>query len=84
MWDVMEKILEDYLWNETGFVGENKPIARDVIDEMIKNGWIKNRKQAIRTLEKWMSKNKWNYGCNIEVGWKEKIEDRLLSKVVED
>ena len=71
----MEKFLEDYLWNEVGFVGENKPSARYVIDHMVSEGWIKNRKQAVCTLDKWMKKGKWNYGCNIEVGWKVKLKD---------
>ena len=68
----MQKILEDYLWNEIGF-GQNKRFARDVIDDMVSHGMIKNRKQAVATLEKWMSKGKWNFGCNIEFGWKEEL-----------
>ncbi len=71
----MEKFLEDYLWNEVGYPGENKPSARFVIDKMVDDGWIKNRKQGVRTLEKWQTKGKWNYGCNIEVGWKWPSQD---------
>lgn len=72
---MMEKILEEYLWNETGYVGEYKTSSHDVINYMVSQGWINNRKQAIRTLDKWQNAGKWDYGCNIEFGWKIKNEE---------
>lgn len=64
----MEKILEDYLWNEI----DNKSgrFAKDVIDDMVRFGMIQNPKQAFRTLEKWTDKKKWEYGTWIATGWK--------------
>lgn len=71
----MEKELEDYLWNEIGcskntqFIPLRTP--RDVINEMISKGLIKSPKQAWRTLEKWLSKGKYNYGTSLDMGWRE-------------
>ena len=65
----MEKILEDYLWNEID--NERGRFAYDVIQDMIKFGMINNPKQARATLDKWMRKGKWNFGSNICFGWKE-------------
>ena len=44
-------------------------------DMLLITWFLKNRKQAVCTLDKWMKKGKWNYGCNIEVGWKVKLKD---------
>ena len=70
---IMEKFLEDYLWNEIWDLNTPPNLVRfpcDVIDEMMKNGWIKSPKQAYATLEKWTRKGKFNYGCSILTGWK--------------
>lgn len=75
----MKKILEDYLWNEISIHDLTKNpwlimkrrIPREVINEMLQRGWIQNEKQAWRTLEKWLSKNKYNYGGSLDLGWGE-------------
>lgn len=76
----MIKPLENYLWNEISLINENDFISkrspRDVIREMIERGWIKSPKQAWRTLEKWVSKGKYDYGSYLDLGWKiEKARD---------
>lgn len=73
----MKKELENYLWNEIPTF-ENDEVrnsqfarsTRDVILEMIGRGWIKSEKQALRTLEKWTDKRKYEYGSRIDLGWK--------------
>lgn len=68
----MEKMLEDYLWNNFGLEGNPKqiPFARDVIDNMVEYGMINRPKQAYRTLEKWVNQRKYDYGCCLDLGWK--------------
>lgn len=73
----MEKVLEDYLWNEIcspqdkeSWYSDRNRSPRDVIKEMIDRGWIKSQKQALATLNKWISKGKYEYGCCIDLGWK--------------
>jgi hypothetical protein len=72
----MDKILEDYLWNEISYVNDSiwnsqyNRFPRDVIDEMLKNGWIKSPKQAHATLDKWIRKGVYDYGCSLDLGWK--------------
>jgi hypothetical protein len=74
----MKKELEDYLWNEISYVNDEKwkskfnRSPREVIDEMVRNGWINNHKQAHRTLEKWSGKGIYNYGSCLDLGWKER------------
>jgi hypothetical protein len=74
----MKKELEDYLWNEISYVNDEiwnsqfYRCPREVINEMVKNGWINNHKQAHRTLEKWTGKGIYNYGSFLDMGWKEK------------
>lgn len=78
----MEKILEDYLWGEIpdviqaleqGLNGTRKG-AQSTIDEMYKMGWIKNRKQGLRTLQKWNDKGLINWGSNILFCWRESCQ----------
>lgn len=67
----MKKILEDYLMNEIGFAGDlTKRSPRSVIEEMLENKWINNPKQAWKTLDKWVRKGKYEYGCCLDLGWK--------------
>lgn len=71
--------LEDYLWNQITIHDFTKTpwsivvrrLPREVINEMIQNGWIKKHKQAYRTLEKWIRKNRYNYGVSLDMGWAE-------------
>jgi hypothetical protein len=76
----MKKILEDYLWNEISYVNGSELNSqfhrspRNVIEEMMKNGWINNPKQAYATLDKWIKKGLYNYGCCKDLGCKEKKE----------
>lgn len=68
----MKKDLEDYLWNNFGLCKQRQtPFAREIIEDMVKSGMIKNPKQAHRTLEKWLVKHKYDYGCCLDLGWKE-------------
>lgn len=71
----MDTALEEYLWNEISYADEEKRYVqkrfpRDVINEMVKNGWIKSPKQAWETLEKWLRKDKYDYGSCLDLGWK--------------
>jgi hypothetical protein len=81
----MKKYLEDYLWNEISYINDEKwnsqyhHFAYDVINEMIAKGWINSPKQAWRTLEKWTSKGIYNYGCRLDLGWKEKLKQDFLA-----
>lgn len=42
----------------------------DVIDEMMALGMINTPKQAYCTLDKWVRKGWWDYGCTMRSGWK--------------
>jgi len=82
----MDKILEDYLWNEIHTMNNHsfipKRVPRDVINEMLDRGWISSPKQAWRTLEKWLKKRKYDYGCALDCGWKiEKIDSNQVNKL---
>lgn len=68
----MEAELEEYLWNEMEKDGHGHPFPREVITDMLKRGMISSPKQAWRTLEKWCDSGKYNYGCCLDLGWKEK------------
>ena len=76
----MIKILEDYMWNniyhqnDFGKSTEYLHFPRDVIKKMLFFGMIKSEKQAHRTLEKWITKGIYEYGCCLDLGWK--IEKR--------
>lgn len=82
----MKKILEDWLWSSMQENGHGFPFPRDVIEKMVKDGWINNAKQAHRTLEKWLSLGKYDYGCCVDLGWKidkiftDKKDDKEWSK----
>ena len=73
----MKKELEDYLWSQISDP-RNKEIwnsqyhrfPRDVIQQMLKNGWINSPKQAWATLDKWTRKGIYEYGCCFDLGWK--------------
>ena len=75
----MEKIFEDFLWeniHEPVYPLEHSHqkirfFPRDVIKIMIKKKMINSPKQAWRTLEKWGSKDLYDYGCKLDLGWKE-------------
>ena len=71
----MEKRLEDYLWDNIYTVSDGsdpfRRSPRDVINDMVKMGMINSPKQAHRTLEKWCSKGIYNYGCCLDLGWKD-------------
>ena len=70
----MDNILEKYLWDNIGFSGQRDEYhrsPREVINEMLEKKWIKSPKQAWRTLEKWSLKGIYNYGCCLDLGWKE-------------
>lgn len=69
----MDKKLEDYLWSNIPDQGVHSKgvFVRDVINDMVKKGMIKNPKQAWRTLEKWCRQKKYNYGTCLDLGWKE-------------
>lgn len=77
----MIKVLEDYLWNEISYVNDEKwntefhRFPREVIEEMISRNWIKSAKQAHATLDKWIKKGIYSYGCCLDLGWKCKPED---------
>ena len=71
----MDKNLEDYLWDRIGYAGENKESAYEVIKQMVQLGMIKSPKQGYATLEKWVTKGKYNYGTSLRCGWKEKDEE---------
>lgn len=72
----MKKHLEDYLWNEIMFNddpawgSETHRSPRDVIDFMVQNDMIKSPKQAHATLNKWIGKGVYEYGCCLDLGWK--------------
>ncbi|MEK6883789.1 MAG: hypothetical protein AABY22_29440 [Nanoarchaeota archaeon] len=79
----MEKHLEDYMWNEISYVNDEKwdtefhKFPRDVIREMLVNGWINSPKQAHATLNKWAAKGIYSYGCCLDLGWKVKKEGAI-------
>lgn len=52
--------------------------VRDVIGEMKRQGHIQSEKQAWRTLEKWIRRNEYEYGVNLELGW---LTARGMSKL---
>jgi len=73
----MKKELEDYLWSQISALSykeilysQYNRLPRDVIKEMIEKGWINSPQQAWRTLEKWIGKGKYDYGCCLDLGWK--------------
>ena len=73
----MKKILEDYLWNEIGDPSNKEQwennryrFPRCVIKEMVQNGWINSPKQGWATLNKWIGKGIYEYGCCLDLGWK--------------
>lgn len=79
----MDKILERYLWNEICCPSDKEiwhsqfyRSPRDVIKEMLEKGWIKSHKQAYATLEKWVKKEKYEYGSRLDLGWKIKNESQ--------
>lgn len=76
----MKKHLEDYLWDRISKNDFREPknyktlpgeTPRDVIKEMLDKGMIKSPKQVYATLNKWISKNKYNYGVSFDMGWGE-------------
>lgn len=77
----MIKPLEGYLWNEIMYsddpywFSEKHKFPRAFIKEMLKKGWIKSPKQAWATLNKWIGKGKYEYGCCLDLGWKCKDEE---------
>lgn len=64
---------ERYLWENIRFCDEG-PMPREVIARMVLSGMIKNPKQAWRTLEKWAGKHWYEYGVNIDLGWRTRRE----------
>jgi len=73
----MDKHLEDYLWSQIGdptqkelWFSQYHRFPRDVIEEMVNNGWIKSPKQAHATLNKWLKKGVYEYGSSFDLGWK--------------
>ncbi len=81
----MKKILEDYLWSEISYVNDEKwdsqfhRSPRDVIQEMLYRNWIESPKQAYATLNKWIKKGIYEYGCCLDLGWKRKKGEKMLS-----
>lgn len=70
----MHKLLELYLWDNFGKDERRQiPFAKEIIDEMLRYGMIKNEKQAYRTLEKWSNKGLYEWGCSIRYGWKTRV-----------
>lgn len=69
----MKKELEDYLWQKVPFPQSMRGClsVREVIQDMVSKGMIANSKQAHCTLQKWRSKGIYNYGCCLDLGWKE-------------
>lgn len=66
----MKEELERYLWNEMEKNGHGSPFPRDVISDMLNKKMIKSEKEAWRTLEKWLRKDIYDYGCSLDLGWK--------------
>lgn len=66
----MDKMLENYLWENFGIYDNQKPFARDIINQMVEYGMINSPKQAWRTLEKWSKQGKYDWGCSMDLGWK--------------
>lgn len=62
---------EKYLWDEMEKNGHGYPFPREVIKAMLKKDMIQSAKQAWWTLEKWTQKGCYNYGCALDLGWKE-------------
>ena len=74
---MMKKELEDYLWERirpAGVIDNPHRWPRDIIKEMLNLGMIKSPKQAWATLEKWCDKGIYEYGVNLDLGWK--VESR--------
>ncbi len=77
----MQKILEDYLWSRmrTGDqFDEYHTTPREIIKDMLNLGMIKSPKQVHATLDKWIRKGIYEYGCNLELGWKCEPRDFML------
>jgi hypothetical protein len=74
----MKKNIEDYLWERIrsnsrppkGFEIDF-PNTKSIIDSMLELKMISSPKQAWATLEKWPKQGKYNYGCRLDLGWKE-------------
>lgn len=74
-----EKFLWEHIWTPESceelknrcFKRPKRTSPRDVINKMVEKGMIKSPKQAWRTLEKWSGKGLYNYGCCLDLGWKE-------------
>lgn len=74
----MKKILEDYLWSylpdqdqiRKQLDNGSRKWAVDVIEDMVRLGWIQSPKQAYRTLEKWNDKGLIDWGTSIKCCWK--------------
>lgn len=67
----MKQELEQYLWDRLPADGYDPAnTARDIINDMIDKGMIQNYKQGLRTLYKWEKQNKWEWGVNVDLGWK--------------
>ena len=74
----MDKLLEKYLWDNIGYATDvNRKLPRHVINEMLELNMIKSPKQAWATLQKWSGKGLYNYGCCLDLGWKEKDAVRM-------
>jgi hypothetical protein len=63
---------EDYLWEQIIGISNEGRSPREVIKEMVEWKLIASPKQAWRTLEKWLSKGWYDYGVNLDLGWKTK------------
>jgi hypothetical protein len=63
---------EKYLWDRLHLAGEEGPAPRDVIAEMFERKMIESPKQAWATLNKWAAKGLYEYGVNVDLGWKVK------------
>ncbi len=69
----MRKDLEKYLWDNIGYADQvPRAMPRDVINQMIDLKMIESPKQAWATLDKWTKKGLYDYGCCLDLGWKER------------
>ncbi len=69
----MKPDLEQYLWdriNEFGQPFDMTRVPKRVIADMLAQGMIQSPKQAWRTLEKWLTKDLYDYGVAVDCGWK--------------
>ena len=66
----MNKELENYLFQNIRYLGEEGKVPRDVIETMLDKGMISSPKQAWATLEKWDRKGLYEYGTCLDLGWK--------------